>query len=288
MAGIEIKNKAVLVTGASSGIGRAISENLADAGVTMLACARKQSDINALDAIPNITGLRLDVTNPAEIKNIAHYIDNQRIRLYAIINNAGIAVGGPMLILPEQALRECLEVNTIAPVNIIRELYPLMHQKGIIINVSSMGARYISPWMAPYHMSKVALEAYSASLRMEVQPFGIRVVVIEPGAVRTAAFDKWDRLLAQMRGTVYEQAFNRYWAYITTRHQRAMDPKVIAAVVNKVLRNPRPRKRYLIPHHPLVRVMVLLATLGWSDIFYRRFLRQVRYVPPGGLLHESG
>jgi NAD(P)-dependent dehydrogenase (short-subunit alcohol dehydrogenase family) len=209
MGKIGIKERVVLVTGASSGIGRAISEHLASCGVRVLACARKETDIDTLNAIPNIRGLRLDVTCIAEIKAVAKSLADEGTRLFAIINNAGIAVGGPMLILPESELRDCLEVNTIGPVNIVRELYPFLEEDGCIVNMSSVGARYITPWMAPYHMSKVALEAYTDSLRLELSPFGIRVVIVEPGAVKTEAFGKWGRLLSHMRDTIYEKAFRR-------------------------------------------------------------------------------
>jgi NAD(P)-dependent dehydrogenase (short-subunit alcohol dehydrogenase family) len=280
MAVFTVKDRYILVTGASSGIGKAICETLAEAGAKILACARKSEDILTLSNIKNVLGLRLDVTYAEEIQNIVKYLNSQRIQLYGIINNAGIAVGGPMLLLPENELRDCLEVNTIAPVNIIRKLYPFMEDDGIIVNISSMGARYITPWMAPYHMSKVALEAYTEALRMELMPFGIRVVIIEPGAVQTAAFNKWDRLLKHMRGTVYEDAFNTYWKMITTQHTRALCPLAIAKVVLKVVENPRPRKRYLIPHHPFVRIVILMAMLGWSDMVYRRYLCKVPIVPP--------
>lgn len=261
MSNAGLDERVVLVTGASTGIGRAISENLASCGVRVFACARKETDIQALSAIQGIKGMRLDVTCIAEIEAAARSLAEDEIRLYAIINNAGIAVGGPMLTLPESELRDCLEVNTIGPVNVIRELFPLMEEDGCIINMSTMGARYVTPWMAPYHMSKFALEAYTESLRMELSPFGIRVVIVEPGAVKTEAFEKWDRLLRRMRGTVYEGAFNRYWEMITAQHEHALSPNKIAEVVVKVLQDPKPKKRYLVLHHPIVRMVIFLAIL---------------------------
>ena len=226
----------------------------------------------------------MDVTDNADIEAVANSLLLDETRLYAIINNAGIAVGGPMLTLPESELVDCLRVNAIGPVNVIRHLFPLLEDDGCIINMSSMGARYVSPWMAPYHMSKTALEAYTDSLRMELSPFGIRVVIVEPGAVRTEAFGKWDRLLGQMRGTVYEEAFDRYWQMITQQHAHALSPIRIAQLIWRVLCDPRPRSRYLIPHRPAVRAMILLARLGLSDLIYRHFLRHVRRVHPSHFL----
>lgn len=280
MRRIEIWGRTVLVTGASSGIGRAISERLAAHGMQVLACARKQVDIDSLNSIPRVTGVYMDVTCTPHIEAVRDRLVAHGIRLFAIINNAGIAVGGPMLTLPESELIACLQVNTIAPVNVIRVLYPLMEERGCIVNISSMGARYVSPWMAPYHMSKFALEAYSEALRMELAPFGTRVAIVEPGAVQTQAFEKWDRLLDQMRGTVYERAFSRYWDQITEQHKAALCPSKIAEVVERILKNPKPRKRYLVPHRSIVWIMVLLAQLGWSDLVYRRYLADVERVPP--------
>lgn len=280
MRRIDLKDRVVLITGASTGIGRAIGELLAYGGVRVLACARKGSDIRALNAVPNITGLRMDVTSAAEIEAVAKRLADRGTRLFAIINNAGIAVGGPMLTLPESELVDCLRVNTIGPVNVIRALYPFLEQDGCIVNMSSMGARYVTPWMAPYHMSKFALEAYSDALRMELSPFGTRVVIVEPGAVDTEAFDKWDRLLGYMRDTIYERAFSHYWEMITEQHQHALSPMRIAEVVKEILQDPEPKKRYLVPHRPIVWAVVLLAWLGLSDRVYRRFLRDVDKVPP--------
>ena len=287
MSKIDIKKKNVLITGASTGIGRATSEFLASHGVKVIACARKDADRITLNAIPNITALRMDVTRIQEIKAAAQYLLDKRIQLYAIINNAGVAVGGPMLYLPERELRDCLEVNTIGPVNVIRELFPFLEEGGCIINMSSMGARYVTPWMAPYHMSKFALEAYTDSLRMEVSPLGIRVVLIEPGAIRTEASDKEERFLKYMRDTIYEEAFQHYWEMISEQHQHALSPMEVVKVVMRALRDPKPKKRYLIPHRPIVRLVILLAQLGLSDIIYNRFLREVKKVPPSHFLERS-
>jgi NAD(P)-dependent dehydrogenase (short-subunit alcohol dehydrogenase family) len=285
---IDIKGRHVLVTGASTGIGRAISESLASQGMHVLACARKEADLDALNALPNITAVRMDVTHAQDIKAAAQSIAYQGLRLYAIINNAGIAVGGPMLILPESELRDCLEVNTIAPVNVIRELFPYMEEDGCIINMSSMGARYVTPWMAPYHMSKFAMEAYTDSLRMELAPFGIRVVLIEPGAIKTETLGtKEDRFLQYMRNTIYAEAFQQYWDLISEQHQHAVSPEKVTQVVLDVLRDPKPKKRYLIPHRQIVRLVILLAKFGWSDVIYARFLKGVKKVPPAYFLDHQ-
>jgi hypothetical protein len=111
-------------------------------------------------------------------------------------------------------------------------------------------------------------------------------LIVEPGAVKTQTFEKWDRLLDQMRGTIYERAFFRYWAMIEEKHERALDPARIAEVVRRALQDPKPRKRYLVPHHPAVRAIILLAKLGWSDVVYRRYLRDVERVSPSYFLDQ--
>jgi NAD(P)-dependent dehydrogenase (short-subunit alcohol dehydrogenase family) len=231
--------------------------------------------------------VRLDVTHVDEIQAVAAQLSREGTRLYAIINNAGIVVGGPLLTLAECDLRDCLEVNTLGPFNVVRALYPLLDADGCIVNISTIGARYTTPWLGPYHMSKVALEAYNDALRQELWPFGIRVVAIEPGATRTQAFAKWGRLLRNLQGTVYEAAFNRYWAMIQQKHKHALDPSEIAAVVLEVLRTPSPRKRYLVPHLPIVRAAILLSKLGLLDHIYRRYLRDVPNIPPEAFVDSS-
>jgi NAD(P)-dependent dehydrogenase (short-subunit alcohol dehydrogenase family) len=283
---INLKAKSVLVTGASTGIGRAISASLASAGMRVIACARKETDLASLNKISNITALRMDVTKLQDIKIVAGYLLKHSIQLYALINNAGIAVGGPMLYLPESELRDCLEVNTIAPVNVIRELFPFLVDGGVIINMSSMGARYVTPWMAPYHMSKFALEAYSGSLRMELAPFNVHVVLIEPGAIRTEASEKEERFIKFMRDTIYWDAFQHYWEMISEQHEHALSPQKVVDVVLKVLQDPKPKKRYLIPHRPIVRLVILLSLLGMSDVIYERFLREIKKVSPQSLLKK--
>ena len=283
---IDLKAKHVLITGAGTGIGRAISEALAVADMRVIACVRKEADLTALNRMTNITALSMDVTSIHDIKAVMNYLVERNIQLHALINNAGIAVGGPMLYLPESELRACLEVNTIAPVNVIRELFPCMVEGGVIINMSSMGARYVTPWMAPYHMSKYALEAYSGSLRMELAPFNVQVVVIEPGAIFTEARNKEERFIKFMRDTIYWEAFQHYWAMISEQHEHALSPQKVVDVVLKVLQNPKPKKRYLIPHRPIVRLVILLSLLGLSDLIYERFLKDVKKVPPGSLLRE--
>ncbi|MFX0063122.1 MAG: SDR family NAD(P)-dependent oxidoreductase [Candidatus Hermodarchaeota archaeon] len=266
-----LERKSVLITGASSGIGRAIAKYLAKQGMVVYACARKKMDIDDLNAIRNIQGLKLDVTLPEDLMKVANFLKENNIKLYALINNAGIATGGPMLLLEEKEVRDCIEVNCMGVVNVTKMVYPFLEDLGRIVNISSIGAKYITPFLAPYHMSKMAMEAYSGSLRIELSPFGNPVIIIRPGAVKIQS--KANRFIQRIEGTVYGEAFNEYWRNIEKQHEKAISPEKIAKIVFKALYTKKPRKSYLVPHKPiLIRIWLFLSHFGITDRIYTRFL----------------
>jgi short-subunit dehydrogenase len=284
----QVQLKYVLVTGASSGIGREIANLLAKNGIYVFACARKPEDIEALNNNSQITGLRMDITSIGEIRSVAHQLKMHGISLYGIINNAGVAIGGPLISLDDAEIRASFEVNCIGHMNVVRELFPLLERNGYIINISSIGALYVSPWMAPYHMAKFALEAYSDALRIELAPFGIKVVIIEPGAVKTAANQKEDRFKNQIYNTIYEKAFREYWGMIEKQHKKSLHPSVIALLILKILSNRKPKKRYLVPHRKLfLRIAFFLSKFGLLERVYSKIItKNVSSSNPHEFLHR--
>jgi NAD(P)-dependent dehydrogenase (short-subunit alcohol dehydrogenase family) len=180
--------KAVLVTGASSGIGRNIAERLASAGYFVYAGARKEGDIAALSGIENIQGVRLDVTVQADIDAAVAVVEDGGLGLYGIVNNAGVVVMGLLAETNESELDFVFDVNVYGPYRIVKAFAPMIvAAKGRITNISSMAGINSPPAYGVYSMSKHALEAFSDSLVFEMGTVGVRVSVVEPGPYNSKA-----------------------------------------------------------------------------------------------------
>ena len=174
--------KAVLVTGASTGIGRKVTERLAADGYFVYATARKEDDLKALGAIKNVHPLRLDVTEPADIAAAVDAISKGGRGLYALVNNAGIATVGTIADMSAEEFDLVMKVNAYGPVRMIKAFEPLlMAEKGRIINIGSISGILASPNLAAYSMSKHAIEALTDSLAAQLAESGVQVSVVEPG-----------------------------------------------------------------------------------------------------------
>jgi NAD(P)-dependent dehydrogenase (short-subunit alcohol dehydrogenase family) len=185
--------KVVVVSGASSGIGLAIATRLGELGNTVFAGARRAEDIERLSSIKNVHGVQLDITVPDDILSLASQIEGSVGYVDVLVNNAGIPGWGPVMDRPLEYFRKIMDVNLFGHIQMVQTFYPLLRKSTsspIIINMSSQAGNYALPFWSPYHMSKWALEAFSDSLRRELLPFGIRVVVIQPGTFISKAFHK--------------------------------------------------------------------------------------------------
>jgi len=192
-------NKTILITGASTGIGRASALALLEAGYRVIGCVRSQADAEALrarledGASDRLSTLELDVTNAGQIA--AAVASVQRLvgdsGLWGLFNNAGIAVGGPLEFVPIADLRWQLEVNVVGPVAVTQAFVPLLRKaRGRILTTGSMAGYSTIPGLGPYSMSKHAVEAMSDALRRELRPWGIEVSLLEPGSIATDIWDK--------------------------------------------------------------------------------------------------
>ncbi len=181
-------HKAVLVTGASTGIGRNIAERLASAGYFVYAGARKDKDLEALSAIENIQGVRLDVTIQADIDAAFETINSGGLGLYGIVNNAGVGVMGLLAETDESELDFVFDVNVYGPYRIVKAFAPMIvESKGRISNISSMAGIFSPPTYGVYSMSKHALESFTDSLAFEMGTVGVRLSVVEPGPYNSKA-----------------------------------------------------------------------------------------------------
>jgi NAD(P)-dependent dehydrogenase (short-subunit alcohol dehydrogenase family) len=232
----------VLVTGASTGIGRATALALAASGTSVLAGVRRLED-----APPGTTPVQLDVTDAEQVGAL-----REIAQLDGLVNNAGIAVSGPLEYLPVAELRRQLEVNVIGQLAVTQAvLEPLRRARGRIVNVSSIGGRVALPLYGPYSASKFALEALSDALRRELR--GVRVIVVEPGAMATPIWDRGiataDALFAEMPPAAHE----RYGKLVTVMRRQAEalgregePPERVAEVIVRALAARRPRTRYVV------------------------------------------
>jgi len=202
--------KAILVTGASTGIGRNIAETLAARGVFVYAGARKQADIDALSAIDNIQGIRLDVTVQEEIDAAVETITNEGRGLYGLVNNAGVSVSGPMIEIEEGDMQFQMDVNLFGPYRVTKAFAPLIiENKGRITTTGSISGILSGVLYGPYSMSKHAVEAYADTLATEMEKFDVQVSIIEPGNYNSAIVGSKLRRMQERgqttTGSLYEE-----------------------------------------------------------------------------------
>jgi NAD(P)-dependent dehydrogenase (short-subunit alcohol dehydrogenase family) len=263
-----MNEKFVVVTGASKGIGQATAVRLAKAGFIVFAGVRKQADGDALRReYPAIRPLLIDVTNEQQIAAAAATVRDQAAGngLYGLINNAGIAVAAPLEFLPLEDFRTQMEVNLVGQLAVTQAFLPCLRQaRGRIINVSSIGGRIAGPLMGAYHSSKFALEGLSDSLRMQLAPWGIEVIVIEPGAIATPIWETGrqtaDNLLARMNPQVNalygaQIAGGRIWAEQSA--QNGAPPEAVAQAIETALNAARPRTRYTVGRDAMIGARVI-------------------------------
>lgn len=250
--------RAVLVTGASTGIGAACAAELDRRGCRVFAGVRSAADGQRLQASASerLVPLLLDVTCPEQIAEAAAQIQ-QRVGdhgLDGLVNNAGIVVTGPLELLPLEMLRQQLEVNVLGQVAVTQAMLPLLRLgQGRIVNMGSVSGRIASPYLGPYCASKYALEALTDALRMELRRWGILVSVIEPGSVETPIWGKAQsgaRNLAEAipveRRSLYEQEIAAMQKASQEMAAHAMPVEVVVEAVMHALFARRPKTRYLL------------------------------------------
>lgn len=251
-------NRAVVITGASTGIGAACALQLDRLGFAVFAGVRKSEDGVALQKAGSdrLVSLALDVTDPTTVqKSHATVLEATRERgLFGLINNAGIAVVGPLEAVPISDLRRQLEVNVIGQVTVTQAFLPLVRQaRGRIVNMGSIAGLSTMPLMGPYSASKFALEAITDALRLEVQQWGIHVSIIEPGAIATPIWNK-SAMEAAERETamgaelrmLYQPIVAAVRKVVGEASKRAISPDAVAKVVEEALTAPSPKPRYLV------------------------------------------
>lgn len=256
--------KHVVITGSSTGIGRAVAQDLAAHGYHVFGSVRREADAAELQAQlgRNFTPLLFDVTDEAAIQAAARHVSDQLAgqALFGLINNAGVASGGPLMHQPIAEVRRIFEINVLGALAVTQAFLPLLGARqprpqavGRIVNVSSVGGKITPPFLGAYSGSKHALEAMSNALRRELSIYGIDVIVIEPGSVKTAIWDKAEQegLADKYADTVYGPIAGKFEKIFIAQGRSGVGPEVVANVIRRALENPRPKARYALPDDPI-------------------------------------
>src|SRR6476646_7673544 len=245
-----LSSMAVVVTGASTGIGAACALDFAGRGMTVFAGVRDPRAGEALAAKggPSLIPITLDVTDEPSIARSVETV--QRVigdsGLGGLVNNAGIAIGSPLEVIDLSQLRKQLEINVIGQIAVTQAFLPLLRRgRGRIVNMGSIAGRGTIPLLGPYSASKYALEALTDALRMELQPWGIQVSIIEPGAIATPIWEKSAKEAEDLEASVGEEAI-RIRDAIAQAAQRAIPPEAVVRAVHHALTASRPHTRYLV------------------------------------------
>jgi NAD(P)-dependent dehydrogenase (short-subunit alcohol dehydrogenase family) len=247
-----------LVTGASTGIGEACVRWLDRGGHHVFAGVRREADADRLKAQSSerLRPLILDVIDAAAVQRARLEVERLvgSAGLGGLVNNAGIAVAGPLEYLPTDALRRQLEVNVVGQIAVTQAFLPLLRAgRGRIVLMGSIGGRMATPFLGPYCASKFALEALADSLRVELQPWGLHVTIIEPGSIATPIWTKSDSGTEEMLSRAGAGVERDYGAAMAALRRAAAEtgrqgisPDVVAEVVAHALLSPKPRTRYLV------------------------------------------
>jgi NAD(P)-dependent dehydrogenase (short-subunit alcohol dehydrogenase family) len=248
---------AVLISGSSTGIGRACALRLDRAGFAVFAGVRNRSDAESLsaEASERLEPVTLDVTDEVTIAATRERIDDVAGgRLAGLVNNAGIGVGGPIEALALDDLRRQLEVNVTGQVAVTKAMLPMIRAaRGRVVFMAGILGRVALPYLAPYSASKHAVEALGDSLRREMMPFGVEVSIVEPGAVATPIWDKGNEQIAQFRDRaapeqteLYGERIDRFGELSVKIGRQGGPPEAVAKAVEHALTARRLKTRYLV------------------------------------------
>ena len=277
----------VLVTGASTGIGRATVLRLAASGYHVFAGVRKPEDGASLvsAARGEVTPVIVDVTNAQQIAAAVEFIAGHvgNAGLAGLVNNAGIGVVGPLELIPIEQFRRQLDVNVTGQLAVTQAALPLLRRaRGRIVMIGSIGARFTPPFVGPLAASKSTLTTMSSALRQELAPWDIRVTVVEPGSIRSEAVDKLDNdaqavmheATAEGRA-LYENAFLHLVGFFARLHEKGSPPDVVAKTIERALRASHPRPCYLSGKNAhRMATIALLLPMPAQDALRRRLAGQ--------------
>ena len=250
--------KIVVITGVSTGIGYSSAKILCGSGYRVFGSVRKQEDAEKVTSEfgANFTPLIFDVTDSKGIQENAEIVKSELLpgeALAGLVNNAGVAMGGPINLIDTDVFRQQFEVNFFGLIEVTKTFLPMLGavknsmQQGKIINISSVSGRRAHPFVAPYTASKFAVEAFSDALRREMLLYGVDVILIEPGPIKTAIWDKVPDLDDnEFTGTDYEHSLRKFYKMFIEMGKKGFDADIIGNRVKEILQDPSPKTRHVI------------------------------------------
>jgi len=285
-----MSRRSIVVTGASSGIGLATVRVLTGHGFHVFGSVRRQEDFHMLQS--ECTPLLMDVTDEASIQRAFEDVRSTLggETLAGLVNNAGVAVHGPLAYLPIDDFRRQLEVNLVAPVRLSQVFAPLLGADrsrtgppGRIVNISSVSGKLASPFLGAYAASKFGLEAISESMRRELLLHGIDVIVVAPGAVVTPIWDKAEAIgIEQFRQTEYSTALKRFAQIFLTQGRQGFPPERVGKVILVALTASRPKARYaVVPHRFRGWILPKIVPVRMADRYIGKLLGLMRHSGKG-------
>lgn len=271
--------KAVVVTGVSTGIGLATAQVLLAKGFHVFGSVRREADMARLklDLGVRFTPLLFDITDPEAVAKAAAFVESMLggEPLAGLVNNAGIAVAGPLLHVRVEDFRHQLDVNLTGQLIVIQAFAPLLDgaHPGRVVMISSVSGRNAAPFAGPYAISKFGLEAMAEALRREMMVFGIDVIVIAPGPIATPIWDKTGTMdSTHYADTVYAEPLEKVRARLGDYASKALAPEKVGALVVTALTAAHPQTRYEITPEPVSTSLLRLLPKRWADRLYAKAL----------------
>lgn len=229
--------KTILITGASSGIGKATAIYFQGKGWNVVATMRNTKDGEELSSLENVQVVRLDVTDAESIQQAIDQALKTFGTIDVLVNNAGYGNGGPLEAVPMENFRHQFEVNVFGLVETIKAVLPTMrkNKSGTIVNISSIGGRVTLPFFSPYHGTKWAVEGITEALQYELNPIGIKVRIVEPGAIKTDFAGRSLDFINDESLAEYQPTFNQFMAGMTDAVNRGAEPEMVAKVIDQAI-----------------------------------------------------
>jgi NAD(P)-dependent dehydrogenase (short-subunit alcohol dehydrogenase family) len=239
-------SKIVLITGASAGFGSASAEHLIHLGHRVYGTSRNAEFPDSVGPRTSLQMIPMDVCNDDSVRRAVDFVHKQEGRIDVVVNNAGIGLAGAVEDTSVEEAKALFETNLFGVLRVCRAALPLLRaqRSGLIVNVSSLGGLVTIPFQGFYSASKYALESMSDAMRMELRPFGVHVVLIEPGDFKTGFTDSRIFSAEAGEGSVYRERCQRAVAVMEHDEQNGADPRQFAKLLAEIIASPSPRNRY--------------------------------------------
>ena len=265
------EQKITLVTGAASGIGQAITEYLVEKGERVIATDFDSEGLKKYQNNENINSIIMDVKDVTSINEAVKKVKSITNKIDALVNNAGIFVGGPLVEIDIHDIERIMDINVLGYARVTQAFFPLLRNKGTtIINISSEVARISFPFNGPYSMSKYAIEAFSDSLRRELVSLDIRVVIIQPGGMSTGFIDTTKKVYEKYANSSdFQDIFNRLIPVL--EKEKYSDPIFVAKKIHKIIQKKKPKTRYRVKNNQQRRILEFLPA-SWADFLINNFM----------------